>query len=279
MRNYLDLMARVLDEGERRLDRTGVGTRSLFSTQLSFDLREGFPAVTTKRLAFGPVKAELTAFLRGYDNLEDFHNVGCRIWDANAHSDYWQANPNCLGRNDLGRIYGVQWRRWKKNRGTFGSEYVDQLRDVVERIKINPTDRRLLVTAWNPGELDEMCLPPCHLMYQFYAGGDEFLDIKVYMRSVDVFIGMPFDIASYALLLELVARTVGRRARHLHMDFADTHIYLNHLEQVKEQLSRRPHVSPVLDLAPIKDFDDFMPSQATLAGYVHHAPIKAPMNV
>lgn len=276
MRNYLNLMKQVLTTGVDRNDRTGVGTLALFNTHLNYDLRDGFPLVTTKKLFMKSVVAELICFIKGYDDVRSFQEAGTNIWNANVSADYWQGNPSCKGEFDMGRIYGVQWRRWRKPDGT----EMDQLQEVVSRIKNDPHDRRLCVTAWNPGELNEMCLPPCHLYYQFFADGD-YLDIFVVMRSVDTFLGMPFDIASYALLLEIVARDTGLTARKLGFTFGDTHIYKNHLDAVKEQLDREPMARPWLILdESVKGINDFNSiDQVKIGGYEHHPSIKAEMAV
>lgn len=278
MEVYLRIMREVLERGDRRQDRTGIGTLALFGTQLRHDLRAGFPALTTKKLGFAQIKAELACFLRGYDRLSQFHGMGCKIWDANANAPYWKPRARFSG--DLGRVYGVQWRRWRKANGLPGLETeVDQLREAVRLLREEPASRRICVTAWNPGELDEMCLPPCHLYFQFFVGGERYLDTLVVMRSVDTFIGMPFDVASYGLLAHVVAQEAGLTARELVMNFADTHVYLNHLEQCREQLARNPLPLPQLQLAPEAKIDTFLPEMAKLEGYTSHPAIHGEMNV
>lgn len=286
MKNYLELVERILYSGERREDRTGYGTFSLFGEQLKFDLAQ-FPAVTCKRLAFKQVCAELASFLRGYDNLADFHAMGCTVWDANANHPKWLASPYRMIEGDLGRIYGVQWRRWRgKDRP------LDQLRLAVETLRKDPWSRRAVVTAWNPAELEDVCLPPCHTMFQFSVrqdmAGRKTLDCAVTMRSVDTFLGMPFDIASYALLTYLAAWDLKVEPGVLTMWFGDTHIYLNHQDQVRTILDREPRALPVLLLDPAKQgsfdpdavspLDDFHPCWASLEGYDPHPAVAADMN-
>jgi thymidylate synthase len=276
VRQYLDLVRRILDEGEQRADRTGHGTLSLFGEQLKFDLEEGFPATTAKRLGFFQVAAELACFLRGHDNLEEFRQMGCNIWDKNAEAGYWLKNPLRRGDGDLGRIYGVQWRRWRGR--TSHDEPVDQLRGVINTLRRDPWTRRALVTAWNAAEINEVCLPPCHVMFQFSVRRDLRLYCAVTMRSVDTFIGMPFDVASYALLTHLVAKELGIRVGVLTMWFGDTHVYLNHLEQARTMLARELLPLPVLELDPAAFVDCFAPAMARLVGYHSHPFIAAEMN-
>lgn len=275
MKNYLSLMREVLDQGEPRMDRTGVGTLALFGRTLEFDLKDGFPAVTTKRLAMSQVTAELACFLRAYENLADFEALGCKIWHANATAPSWLSKARAPG--DLGRTYGVQWRRWRKTNDMLGVTEVDQLREAVRLLRNESTSRRICVTAWNPGELDEMCLPPCHLYYQFYARNDGGLDCFVVMRSVDVFLGMPFDIASYALLMHIVSGQVGRVPRRLIMTFGDTHIYKNHIDQCRAQLERAPQALPQLLLKVGVTIDNYTPGDSTLVAYTPAPAIKAEM--
>jgi thymidylate synthase len=272
---YLELMRRVLREGEARDDRTGVGTLSLFGTHAEFDLRDGFPAVTTKRLAFRQVAAELACFLRAHENLEDFHREGCAVWDANASAPYWLSNPNRRGPGDVGRTYGVQWRRWRAG----ANAYVDQLRGAVETLRRDPGSRRAVVTAWNPAELDMSCLPPCHHAFQFSVRRGRDLDCLVTMRSVDVFLGMPFDVASYALLTHLAAKELGLAPGVLAMSFGDTHVYNNHAEACERQLAREPLAPPLVLLRAEATLDNFDAGMATLHGYDHHGPIPGEMNV
>ena len=253
-----------------------MGTRSVFGTHSRFDLRDGFPAVTTKKLYFGQVAAELAAFIAGAETLEEFHKFGCNIWNANALA-YHGRFPG-----DLGRIYGVNWRRWRSwvdGEITPELKETDQLRELIENLRGNPFSRRHVVTAWNPGELDQMCLPPCHTFFQCYVSKDGFLDLRFDLRSVDLFIGYPFDVASYALLAHLLARSTGLTARQLYISMGDAHIYNNHLEQVEEVLSRKPMQPAMLCLTGDIDALNFHPSCASLAEYVSHPPVRATMNV
>ena len=213
MRPYLDLLRTVLKDGERRTDRTGTGTISLFGAQTRYDLREGFPLVTTKKVLFPAVVRELLWFLRGSTNIND---------DLHAHTPIWDAWADENG--ELGPIYGYQWRNW-------GGTGIDQITDAIETIKRDPTSRRIIVSAWNVADLPRMKLPPCHAFFQFYVAGD-FLDVQLYQRSADLALGVPFNIASYALLLEMVAKETHKKARHLVHTLGDAHIYLNHVEGV-----------------------------------------------
>lgn len=273
---YLDLLREVMEHGVDRDDRTGTGTRALFGKQLRFDMRDGFPAVTTKKLAFKAVKSELLWFLEGStdDNrLKELNGSDKTIWTANAEADYW--TPKAQFPGDLGRVYGVQWRKWQKPDGTT----VDQLGEVIEQIKKNPDSRRLIVTAWNPGELDQMALPPCHMFFQFFVA-DGKLSLFMHQRSCDMFLGVPFNIASYALLLHMVAQVTGLEAHEFIHSLGDTHIYKNHFDAVNEQLERKPLPAPKLWLNPdIKDIDGFKMEDIELQGYESHATIKAPMAV
>lgn len=273
MKQYLQTLQYVLDNGSDRQERTGVGTRAVFGMQQRYDLSKGFPAVTTKKLAFNQVKAELLWFLTGSSDNTELNKLGCHIWDANANAPYWK--PKARFEGDLGRVYGVQWRSWQKPNG----EFVDQLKEVIQRIKTNPTDRRLIVTAWNPGELDQMALPPCHVFFQFFVDNGT-LSLQMYQRSNDLFLGVPFNIASYSLLLSMVAQVTNLKpAEFIHV-MGDTHIYLNHFEQVKTQLARKPYKLPKLWLNPkIKNIDDFTMDDIKLIDYKHHPGIKAPMAV
>lgn len=284
------LMRRIIMDGEKRQDRTGVGTRAIFGMRAEFDLREGFPACTTKRLGFGQVRAELAAFLIGADSLDDFNRLGCTLWDANASAPAWVSRQRFP--RDVGRIYGAQWRSWRyldermPSRSLHPAE-MDQMQALVRGLKADPHGRRHLVTAWNPGELDRMCLPPCHIGFQCYAsdeGADEYyprgsLDLEFRMRSLDVFIGMPFDVASYALLLCLLAKETGRRPRRLIMTSGDTHLYNNHVGQAEVALSRVSKKAPYLNLAERSSPFAFMPEDAQLMEYESHPAIPAPMNI
>ena len=282
----------ALHGGSPRPDRTGVGTLSLFGLRTQFDLSTGlFPAVTTKHLYFGQVKAELAAFIRGAETLDEFHEVGCNIWDGNGTSEYWK--PRMRRTGDLGRIYGVQWRRWRAAKiddygSAYDGTYTDQLMNLVNSLREDPFGRRHLVTAWNPGELDQMCLPPCHYAFQAYCEADDIvhdeivnprLSLMVHMRSLDLFLGMPFDVASYALLMHLIARELGWGLGKLILTAGDAHIYKNHVEQVREVLVRDPLPLPKLVLAPEARLFDFYPYQAELDGYHSLGAIQAPLNI
>lgn len=280
MRAWKDIMNKVLRHGFRRPDRTGVGTLALFGEQLIFDNRDEFPAVTTKKLAFGQMAAELACFLRGYDNLAQFHHMGCTIWDGNGSADYWL--PKARGEGDLGRIYGVQWRNWRSvlchERG-IELVQVDQLKELVDGIRRDPYGRRHVVTALNPGELGQMCLPPCHVLFQAFVTPSNELWMRVDMRSVDLFLGLPFDIASYALLQRLLARELGLDSGFLCFQLGDAHIYLNHVEQVELVLGREEMEPPRLWLSPEASLFDFHPAQAQLQNYQHCGAVAAPLNV
>ena len=279
MKAYLDLMRDVLTHGETRNDRTGTGTRSLFGTALRFNLMLGFPAVTTKRLAFKQVAAELACFLNERETLDEFHTEGCTVWDGNAKAESWVQSPKCRFPGDVGRHYGLQWRSWG---GPDGSA-IDQLGNAVRVLRNDPYSRRAVVSAWNPEELDAVCLPPCHTMFQFsvrdIASGEPQVDCAVTMRSVDVFLGMPFDIASYALLTHLVANELDVLPGHVFFSFADTHIYTNHIDQCHKQLALPPRPLPVLRLTEGAGINNFYASLATLSGYDPHPPIPGELNV
>ena len=264
MREYLDLMQRILDEGVEKSDRTGTGTISVFGHQMRFDLSEGFPVVTTKRVHLKSVIHELLWFISGETNIGYLQDNGVRIWNE------W-ADEN----GDLGPVYGKQWRRWKTQDGT----EVDQLAKAIEMIKTNPNSRRIIVSAWNAGELDEMALMPCHAFFQFRVANGK-LDCQLYQRSADVFLGVPFNIASYALLTHMVAQVCGLEAGEFVHTIGDAHLYLNHLEQAKLQLSREPLSLPKLHLDQnIMDIDEFTYESITVEGYEHHPHISAPISV
>lgn len=273
MQNYLGLLKEIMEKGVDRPDRTGVGTRSLFVRTLRFDMKQGFPILTTKQVFFKKLKAELLWFISGSSDNNKLNAMGCDIWNANANAPYWK--PKARFEGDLGRVYGVQWRDWTNSKG----EKFDQLKDVVERIKKDPNDRRLIVTAWNPGELGQMALPPCHMIFQFYVANGE-LSLHMIQRSCDTFLGVPFNIASYGVLLEMVAQVTGTKASELIITFNDVHIYLNHFEQVKEQLKRTPMMLPKLELNPkVTDIDGFTMKDIKLVGYNHLPYIPAEMAV
>ncbi len=273
---YLDALRQIMDKGVDRDDRTGTGTRALFGLQMRFNMEDGFPAVTTKKLAFKAVKSELLWFLEGStdDNrLKELNGSEKTIWTANAEADYWK--PKAAFPGDLGRVYAAQWRKWRKPDGT----EVDQIADVIEQIKKDPNSRRLIVTAWNPGELDLMALPPCHMFFQFFVA-DGKLSLLMHQRSCDMFLGVPFNIASYSLLLHVVAQVTGLKAHEFVHSLGDAHIYHNHFEAVEEQLSRTPLPPPTLSLNPeVNTIDGFTMEDINLIGYESHASIKAPMAV
>lgn len=273
MKQYLKALQLILNNGDKRNDRTGVGTKSIFGMQFRYDLLKGFPAVTTKKLAFNAVKAELLWLISGSSDVKELQKLGCHIWDANANADYWK--PKARFDGDLGRVYGVQWRSWQAPSG----KIIDQLSEVIGRIKTNPYDRRLIVTAWNPGELDQMALPPCHMMFQFFVAKNK-LSLQMYQRSCDMFLGVPFNIASYSLLLSMIAQVTGLNVGEFVHVLGDAHIYNNHIEQVKEQISRKPYKLPRLWLNPkIKSLSDFKMEDIQLEDYKFHPSIKAEMAV
>ena len=264
VRQYHDLLRLVLDEGKERSDRTGTGTLSVFGAQARFDLRERFPLLTTKKLHLKSIIYELLWFLRGDTNVRYLNEHGVTIWDE------W-ADEN----GDLGRVYGAQWRHW---RGANGSQ-VDQIRSVITQIKSNPESRRLIVSAWNPAELGQMALPPCHVLFQFYVNDGE-LSCQLYQRSADLFLGVPFNIASYSLLTMMMAQVCDLRPGDFVHTFGDLHLYLNHLEQAREQLTRECRPLPRLRLNPeIRNINDFSFEDFELLEYNPHPSIKAPIAV
>jgi thymidylate synthase len=282
MKKYHDLCAKILKEGELSNDRTNTGTYRIFGANLRFNLREGFPAVTTKKLAWKAVVSELLWFIEGSGDERrlreilhgDRNSTKPTIWTPNAEADYWK--PKAMFEGDLGKIYGVQWRSWGPRIG----ERVDQLILLIEGLKKDPTGRRHILTAWNPGELDQMALPPCHVMCQFFVSNDKKLSCHMYQRSVDVFLGLPFNIASYALFTHMMAQVCDYEVGELIISTGDTHIYSDHIEQVKEQMRRPMYPEPVLKLNPtIKDIEKFTMTDVELLGYQSHDAIKAKMAV
>ena len=252
MQQYLNLLNRILTEGTQKGDRTGTGTLSIFGHQMRFDLRDGFPLLTTKKLHLKSIIYELLWFLRGDTNVRYLQEHGVRIWNE------W-ADEN----GELGPVYGHQWRSWPDYKG--GT--IDQIKNVVEMIKHNPDSRRMLVTAWNPAEVEDMALPPCHCFFQFYVA-DGRLSLQLYQRSADSFLGVPFNIASYALLLQMIAQVTGLEAGEFIHTTGDTHLYLNHLEQAKLQLTREPRPLPKMKINPdVKDIFDFKYEDFELIGY------------
>ena len=300
MKQYLELLKDILTNGEIKDDRTGIGTISVFGRNLRFDLRRGFPAVTTKKLAWKACVGELLWFIEGSQDERRLAELthGTRdgvvtIWTPNALAPYWKDKAQFKG--DLGRIYGVQWRHWRSHipegEPDIDDEYgktwfdpiykeIDQLSILIEGIKKDPNSRRHILTAWNPGELDSMALPPCHVLCQFYVNKNKELSCHMYQRSVDAFLGLPFNIASYALLTHLIAQVCGLGVAELVISTGDTHVYTNHVEQVKEQLSRTSLPLTTLKLNPdIKNIDDFSPKDIELVDYKCYTAIKADMAV
>lgn len=264
MHQYLDLMQTVLDEGTDKSDRTGTGTRSIFGHQLRFDLREGFPAVTTKKLFFRSIIHELIWFLRGDSNIDylEEHDVG--IWDEWADED-----------GELGPVYGVQWRSWPTPEG----DEVDQIAGVIDNIRHNPDSRRHIVSAWNAGQIDQMALPPCHVMFQFYIA-DGALSCQLYQRSADIFLGLPFNIASYSMLTAMVAQVCDLEVGEFVHTLGDAHLYSNHFDQARQQLERDPLDPPTLRLnSEVDRIDDFTFEDIEVVDYEHHPHIKAPIAV
>ena len=260
---YEDLLRRVLEEGAPKGDRTGTGTRSLFGAQLRYDLSKGFPLITTKRVHFKSVAYELLWFLRGDGNARWLQEHGVRIWNEWADED-----------GDLGPVYGVQWRSWPTPSG----EHIDQIAQVIEQIRTNPDSRRLIVSAWNVAEVPEMALAPCHAFFQFHVN-DGKLSCQLYQRSADMFLGVPFNIASYALLTHMIAAQTGLEVGDFVWTGGDCHVYDNHVEQVEEQLTRTPYALPTLELAPRDSIDDYEYEDFTVVGYHHHPAIKAAVAV
>ncbi|MBT0551796.1 thymidylate synthase [Riemerella anatipestifer] len=264
MQNYLDLLQHILDHGTDKTDRTGTGTRSVFGYQLRYNLSKGFPLVTTKKVHLKSIIYELLWFLKGDTNIKYLNDNGVSIWDE------W-ADDN----GNLGPVYGAQWRSWKGADG----RVIDQISEVIHQIKTNPDSRRLIVSAWNAAEIPNMALAPCHALFQFYVA-DGKLSLQLYQRSADVFLGVPFNIASYALLTMMVAQVCGLKVGEYIHSFGDVHIYNNHFEQVQKQLSREPRPLPTMKLNPsVKDLFDFKFEDFTLENYHPHSGIKAPVAV
>ena len=264
MRPYLDLLRHVLDHGTRKSDRTGTGTLSVFGAQLRFDLNAGFPLMTTKKVHLKSIIHELLWFLKGETNTRYLKEHGVSIWDEWAKPD-----------GELGPVYGYQWRSWPAADG----RHIDQISQVLEQLRRNPDSRRMIVSAWNVADLDRMALMPCHAFFQFYVA-DGRLSCQLYQRSADMFLGVPFNIASYALLTLMIAQVCGLKPGDFVHTFGDTHIYLNHLEQVNEQLSREPRPLPVMKLNPgVKDLFAFKYEDFTLENYDPHPAIRAPVAV
>jgi len=287
---YLDALREILDRGEDRPDRTGVGTKSIFGLQLRFDLTEGFPAVTTKKLAWKACVSELLWFIEGSGDENrlkeilhgDRYSEKKTIWSDNAQASYWVKKRLQRHPGDLGRVYGVQWRRWRKPLVRINKVVLqnhDQLLELIDGIKTDPYSRRHIISAWNPGELDMMALPPCHMMAQFYVNNGK-LSCQMYQRSADMFLGLPFNIASYALFTHMLAQVCNLEVGELIICVGDAHIYQNHVEQVREQLSREPYAMPSLKLNPeVTVITDFAMEDIVLENYESHEAISAPMAV
>lgn len=264
MKQYLELLRHIQQHGTTKGDRTGTGTISTFGYQMRFDLSEGFPLLTTKRLHLKSIIYELLWFLRGDTNVAYLQEHGVRIWNEWARED-----------GDLGPVYGAQWRSWP----TYSGETIDQIKEIIQEIKTNPNSRRLLVSAWNVAQIDDMALAPCHCLMQFYVQGGR-LSLQLYQRSADAFLGVPFNIASYALLLQMIAQVTGLEAGEFVHTFGDLHIYLNHLEQVELQLTRTPYALPKMWINPeVKDIDDFRYEDFELRGYEAHPHIAGQVSV
>lgn len=286
---YLDALKDILATGDRRDDRTGVGTISKFGVQMRFDLQQGFPAVTTKKLAWKACKSELLWFIEGSGDERRLKEIlfegnvtptSKTIWSDNATAKYWQ--PRAKFKGDLGRVYGVQWRTWRApvfGANRMGVKHIDQLQNLINGIKEDPNSRRHIITAWNPGELEAMALPPCHMMAQFYVNNGK-LSCQMYQRSADMFLGVPFNIASYALFTHMIAQVCDLEVGELIITIGDAHIYENHIEQVSEQLTREPLPLAELQLNPaVTDINKFTMADIELVNYTSHEAIKAPMAV
>ena len=264
MKQYLDLLSHILENGNEKTDRTGTGTKSVFGYQMRFDLQKGFPLLTTKKLHTRSIFHELLWFLKGDTNIKYLHDNKVTIWDE------W-ADEN----GDLGPVYGKQWRAWQGADG----KITDQISQVVNQIKKSPDSRRMLVSAWNVGEVEQMALPPCHIVFQFYVANNK-LSCQLYQRSADVFLGVPFNIASYALLTEMLAQVCGLEPGEFIHTLGDAHLYSNHLDQARLQLSRTPYELPKLVLNPdVKDIFDFTYEDIKIENYVSHPHIKAEVAV
>lgn len=298
MKQYLDLLRRIKNEGIVKSDRTGTGTRSVFGHQMRFDLAEGFPLLTTKKVFLKGIIHELLWFLAGDTNIKYLVDNGVHIWDNDAYRYYGelcaannvepiskedflvaasQQTPSPIegyAYGDLNHVYGYQWRSWPKDNG----EAIDQIKQVIDTIKRNPDSRRMIVSAWNVAEVEDMALPPCHVLFQFYVANGK-LSCQLYQRSADTFLGVPFNIASYALLTMMIAQECGLQPGEFVHTLGDTHLYLNHMEQVDEQLSRTPRKLPTMRINPnVKSVFDFRYEDFSLEGYDPYPAIKAPMS-
>jgi len=279
MKQYHDLCRLILDKGKKKDDRTGTGTISTFGYQMRFNLADGFPLITTKKMHLKAIIHELLWFLEGNTNVFDLQARGVKIWDAD-YNRVEKAGTHSNG--DLGPIYGRQWRSWevRKPLGKHAAHitYIDQISQVIEQIKSNSDSRRLIVNAWNVGEIDEMALPPCHVLFQFYVANNK-LSCQLYQRSGDVFLGVPFNIASYALLTMMIAQVCGLELGEFVHTLGDAHIYLNHIEQINLQLTREPRKLPIMKINKAKDIFSYKYNDFKLEGYDPHPPIKGNVSV
>lgn len=289
--NYLNLLQDILDNGEDRMDRTKVGTRAVFGRSLRFNLQDGFPLLTTRKMSMKAILGEMLWFVEGSGDERRLCEItyGTRdpsrttIWTANAQASYWE--PKAKFQGDLGRVYGVQWRQWKspveQSDGTWQVKTVDQLANIINSIKTNPTDRRMILTAFNPGELDQMALPPCHMMAQFFVDiTHKKLSCQMYMRSIDSVLGLSYNIASYAFLTHMIAKVTNLSVGELTILMGDTHIYSNHIEGIQEQLNREPYTFPILHINNnCTDINSFNMEDFDLVGYKSHESIKFDMAV
>jgi thymidylate synthase len=292
MQQYREMVSHILQYGEARQWRNGHTGISVFDYRMEFDLRKGFPLLGLKFVPFmGPVLGELLGFLRGYTSAADFRKLGCKVWDQNANEEpSWLANPNREGEDDLGRIYGAQWTDWRAP-AHFESDPADQfwspghktnqIAELINSLRNDPHGRRHVVSAWNPGELHLMALPPCHMFFQCYVSNDGHLDLKMYQRSADTFLGVPFNIASYAALMIILGKLTGLTPRRLIMDFGDAHLYTDHLEKSTVMISRPHKALPLLEcgIDPDQPLESIEPDQFNLVGYEPHPAIKASMAV
>jgi thymidylate synthase len=268
MQQYHDLVRKILNEGEERSDRTGTGTLGIFGHQARYDLREGFPLLTTKKVHFKSIVAELLWFLKGATDISWLEDQGVTIWDKWADD-----------KGRLGPIYGKQWRSWEFKDWKGETGYVDQIAEVINSLRTNPYSRRHIVSAWNVADLPEMALPPCHLLFQFYVNSRHELSCQLYQRSADVFLGVPFNIASYALLTHMIAAQTGLAVGEFVHTLGEAHLYLSHLDQARELLSREPRNLPVVMLADRPNIDSYLMTDVKLIGYDPHPAIKAPISV
>lgn len=268
---YLAVLKNILETGSTKTDRTGVGTKSLFGKTIEYDLREGFPLFTTKKIPFNMIKEELLFFLSGSRDTKVLSKKGIKIWEGNTSKEFLESRGLDYEEGDMGPGYGYQWRN-------FNGQGIDQIADLIKKLKENPDDRRMIVSAWNPAQLDEMALPPCHCFFQCYVDG-EFLDLMLYQRSADMFLGVPFNVASYSLLMHILGKICGLTPRRLIHNMGDCHIYLNHIDQVKEQLSRDPKDLCSIEIGDIDDIDKIDSKSIKIVNYVSHPAIKAEMAI